>query len=145
MIRGRYSLDGRRRALVSAYVSIPSQNLLGEVIFLIDTGADTTVLAPRDALKLQLDVAPLAPGPASSGIGGIVETRTVEATILLNHLSYTIPLRILKPQYGVQAHYAQRIPSLLGRDILSRLALFMDNRTDRVLLLEPHEVDALPL
>jgi len=38
-----------------------------------------------------------------------------------------------------------RIPSLLGRDILSHFALFVEERTNRVLLLEAHEADALPL
>ena len=37
------------------------------------------------------------------------------------------------------------IPSLLGRDVLSHFALFLEERTGRVLLLEPHEADALPL
>lgn len=33
------------------------------------------------------------------------------------------------------------MPSVLGRDILSRFALFMEERTQRVLLLEPDEAD----
>ena len=37
------------------------------------------------------------------------------------------------------------IPSLLGRDVLSHFALFLEERTGRVLLLEPHEAAALPL
>ena len=37
------------------------------------------------------------------------------------------------------------IPSLLGRDILSNFALFIEERTDKVLLLEPAEADALGL
>lgn len=37
------------------------------------------------------------------------------------------------------------IPSLLGRDVLARFALFFEERTGRVLLLEPSEADALEL
>ena len=38
-----------------------------------------------------------------------------------------------------------RIPFLLGRDVLSHFALFLEERTNRVLLLEAYEADALPL
>ncbi|MBI4504935.1 MAG: hypothetical protein HY691_05315 [Chloroflexi bacterium] len=37
------------------------------------------------------------------------------------------------------------IPSLLGRDILAYFALFLEELTDRVLLLDPSEVDTLAL
>ena len=37
------------------------------------------------------------------------------------------------------------IPSLPGRDILSRFALYMEERTGRVLLLEPAEAESLTL
>ena len=37
------------------------------------------------------------------------------------------------------------IPSLLGRDILTHFALFLEERTSGVLLLEPAEADALNL
>ena len=37
------------------------------------------------------------------------------------------------------------LPSLLGLDILSHFALFVEDRTNRVLLLEPAEADALPI
>lgn len=33
------------------------------------------------------------------------------------------------------------MPSILGRDVLSRFALVMEERTNRVLLLEPEEAD----
>lgn len=37
------------------------------------------------------------------------------------------------------------IPSLLGRDVLANFALFMEERTGRVLLLTPKEADAIAL
>jgi hypothetical protein len=49
-------------------------------------------------------------------------------------------LTILEPQVPLLP-----IPSLLGRDILARFALVMEERTRRVLLLEPAEADALGL
>lgn len=68
-----------------------------------------------------------------------------QATITLGHLTYQLSLRILAPRGGEQQRALGRIPSLLGRDILSPFALFMEERSNRVLLLEPHEADALNL
>lgn len=64
MIRGSLGDEsGRRRPQVSAQVAIPAQSLAGEVTFLIDTGADSTLLAPADATRLGLDMARIASSP----------------------------------------------------------------------------------
>ena len=68
---------------------------------------------------------------------------SAQATITLNHLAYEFPLRVLAPAGRAQRQSLARIPSLLGRDILSNFALFLEQRTERVLLLEPHEAAAL--
>ena len=60
---------------------------------------------------------------------------------LLDTFSLPTLLTILDPPPGPMPS----IPSLLGRDILSHFALFLEERTNRVLLLEAHEADALPL
>ncbi len=53
-------------------------------------------------------------------------------------LPYSTPLTLtlLEPEPG----NISPLPSLLGRDILSHFALFMEERTGQLLLLEPHEV-----
>jgi hypothetical protein len=68
-----------------------------------------------------------------------------QATVTLHHLSYEISLRILAPTTLRQQAALARIPSLLGRDVLSHFALFYEERTGRVLLLEPQEADLLRL
>ncbi|MBA2447966.1 MAG: hypothetical protein H0V51_08075 [Chloroflexi bacterium] len=67
------------------------------------------------------------------------------ATLTLDARSFAVTLRILTPQTPRRQRTLRRIPSLLGRDILSRFVLFMEERSQRVLLLEPHEADALSL
>ena len=54
MIRGYYSAaGGRRRPYVKASFRFPSIRGQGlEVELLVDTGADRTILAPLDALRL---------------------------------------------------------------------------------------------
>jgi hypothetical protein len=146
MIRGRLQGGpGRLRPFITAHLSIASQGIGGDADFLIDTGADVTLLAPTDALRLGIDTEQLPAGPPSTGVGGIMPTVYANATITLGEQAYSIPLRILAPRVRAQRRALGRIPSLVGRDILSHFALFFEERTERVLLLEPPEADALPL
>jgi hypothetical protein len=145
MIRGVFRDERtRRRPFVAARLSIPSQALSGDVRFLVDTGADSTVLAPGDTLALGIDVGRLRPGPPSAGVGGTTRTVSAQAMLTLGHLAYDLTLRVLVPSRDQQRALG-RIPSLLGRDILSYFALFMEERTRRVMLLEPPEADSLQL
>jgi hypothetical protein len=58
--------------------------------------------------------------------------------------SYSTPLTltVLTPEPSLPP---LTVPSLLGRDILSRFALFVEERTGGVLLLTPDEADQLNL
>ncbi|MCI0438462.1 MAG: hypothetical protein L0177_04955 [Chloroflexi bacterium] len=51
-------------------------------------------------------------------------------------------VRVVEPPSDMEV---RELPPILGRDILSRFALFLEERTDRVFLLEPHEADVLNL
>ena len=146
MIRGYYSAaGGRRRPYVKASLRFPSIRGQGlEVELLVDTGADRTILAPLDALRLsrrfRVDLTTLPAGTRSTGIGGTTPTRVVEAVLTLETVALPLTLTILEPTAPLAP-----IPSLLGRDILAHFALFLEERTARVLLLEPAEADALDL
>jgi len=146
VIRGYFLARGvRRRPFVDAEISLPAfGNRSIDVPLLIDTGADRTILAPNDASQLMaqlgLRLADLPEGPPSTGVGGRMATRRIEATLVIGgFITAPLALTILEPPRGVSLP----IPSLLGRDILSLFALFLEERTDRVLLLEPHEADAI--
>jgi len=146
MIRGYFSTTGaRRRPFVDAVFQFSIPNLNIEVPLLVDTGADRTILSPHDARRLEREVGinltTLRRGTPSTGVGGQADTRTIEAVLTLATFSTPLTLTILEPLPGP----LPPIPSLLGRDILSHYALFMEERTDRVLLLEPQEADALHL
>jgi hypothetical protein len=139
MHRGYYvGSPGRRRALVAGTFIFPSLNTyrLG-VRLLIDTGADRTVLSLDDAQSLGAALDGFPAGTMLGGVGGRVATRLVDAVLLLGPSSL-FPLVLAIPRTD---RTGPSIPSILGRDILSRFALVMEERTDRVLLLAPDEAD----
>ena len=78
-------------------------------------------------------------------MGGTTATVYVQAVLTLGDRAYDLQLRILVPQTREQQQALRHVPSLLGRDVLSRFALFLEERRRLVLLLEPHEPDELNL
>ena len=114
------------------------------VSLLVDTGSDRTAIGPDDAIRLArqfgINLRTLPAGDSGTGVGGLVGTRTLDGVLTLSDFSTALTLTIIEPRLPLLP-----IPSLLGRDILSRFALILEERTQRVLLLEPAEADALGL
>ena len=93
------------------------------ITFLLDTGADTSFLMPGDAHALGIDLGGLAMAPESTtGIGGEARYYQTEALLTFSdreHLYlYEVDLEIAVP-----TEHNRGLPSLLGRDILSRWLL----------------------
>ena len=136
MIRGYFRfVGGRNRPFLDcdfAFSGVPNAGA-SNVRLLVDTGADSTFLAPRDAIRTGIDFSTLDRGPTSRGVGGETPTLLVESEILVQ--GYTIPLTLSIPE-------AQRpIPSVLGRDFIANFALFVEERTGRVLFLDETDVE----
>jgi predicted aspartyl protease len=102
---------------MEARISIPRLNLRGLVSFLVDTGADGTVLMPIDSRKLGVDFTSLRNPVTPEGIGGPANAFTELAVLSFSDrryiYSYLIPIHIMTP-----APHNLRFSSLLGRDIL---------------------------
>lgn len=147
MIRGNFQPIGDALApCVLGTVHIPSIGI-GDmnILFLIDTGADTSLIGDFDAFRMVrdfgVDLTDLPIGTPSEGIGGVVATRTAMSTLTVDDFTRNLRIDILEP--SSETHFS--VPSLLGRDVLSHFALFVEERTRKVLLLEPAEADALGL
>lgn len=143
MIRGYISpAGGRRRPFVDAMLHFPGIDRNLKVPFLLDTGAGRTILSTTDAERLRTEfgvvLASLPQGMPSMGVDGQMPTRTIETVLTLDAFSMPLVLPILEDSYA-----RFRIPSLLGRDILSQFALYLEERSDLVLLLEPAEADTV--
>ena len=149
MLTGYFPILGNRLnrpAYLSVLVDVPAAGVAGmQVEFLIDTGADRSIIGDFDAFRMiedyGADLTNLQVGQRTRGLGGISATLTAGATLKIGGFSKDMRLDILAPSSETYLG----VPSLLGRDVLSQFALFVEERTDRVLLLEPAEADALGL
>lgn len=112
-----------------------------EVSFLVDTGADRTLLSPSEGVRLRqqlgIDILSLPFGPPIGGVGGETQTRMIDATLDIGEQSISTTLSLVEPPPG----QFPTMPSLLGRDIIYQLALFMEHKTDRLLLLDESETE----
>lgn len=108
---------------IDAFVRTPAGVYTSRISFLVDTGAETSFLMPLDARALGVDYERLILSPDSTtGIGG--EARYYQEQALVTFFDsehiymYELALEIAEP-----TEHNLGIPSLLGRDILSRWLL----------------------
>lgn len=126
MLHGRFG-ESSGRPYVSARVFIPRLELAGNVSFIFDTGADSSVLMPADASTLGVDYDLLSNPFQSFGIGGSAPTYKERARLAFADdngrtlYGYDIQLLIHHPTAD-----AMRVPSLLGRNIIDRWRVIYD-------------------
>jgi len=134
-----------------ATLNIPRLHISSSLPFLVDTGADATILHLRDALQIigLRDLSMLKETQQLKGIGGSAEYSIVPAEIVFCHddnslEGFQFDLRVAKPakswwkprQRNIQA-LQLRLPSLLGRDILSEFCLVIDYHRRQLFLDHP--------
>ena len=128
MIRGYFSTIGtiRRPFLYCDFEPLGGSDVgtVG-IEFLVDTGADRTLLSPVDAENIGLDVSKLKVGRRSIGVGGEMSPRVLESRLTTQGYSTLLTLHIPEARLP--------IPSLLGRDFIANFGLFIEERTGRVL------------
>ena len=69
MLRGRFG-DTSGRPYMEGHVLLPRLGLSGNVSFIFDTGADTSLLMPLDAQRMGIDYGLLGNELSTLGIGG---------------------------------------------------------------------------
>ena len=129
MIRGYFSTDRTiRRPFVRCELEFPDHPDIrpARVELLVDTGADRTMLSPAMADRIGLNLDSLGTGRRSTGIGGSVSTRIVECQFTIQDYTTRMP-----------------VPAILGRDIMADFALFLEERTGRVLLLNQNDLEEM--
>ena len=136
MIRGRFS-EIRRRAtpILTCDIEFPDFPHIGTrtIDLLVDTGADRTTISRGMAESIGLDLTTLPNGGTSTGVGGVSAIRQVRVSLSVQDLSTEIWLRVWELR--------QPAPSVLGRDFIANFALFMEERTGRVLFLDETDIE----
>ncbi len=118
-LHGRFN-DGTGRPQLDGHLQILDLEIGGPISFLVDTGADYTLLMPKDAERLGLDYSLLDQETPVHGVGGTAMCYVERAVVMFNDdneglIAYLIQIRIMRPG---QSSYVAGLPSLLGRDIL---------------------------
>lgn len=148
-----YGMIEGGRPVISALVMFPGHLVSGKapppLEFLIDTGADLTLISALDAPKLDIeyrvsaqgrrvphfDGVPLEQGPQMGGIGGGIDTyrvrdvRVIFPTLLDDCIEWHH--ETLSALY-IPAVEATSVPNLLGRDILDRFNMYWNRSTGRI-------------
>ena len=124
MIRGRFGVAGR--PYVNGLLTLPRLSIVSEIRFLVDTGADTSLVAPSDAFGSGVDYS-LRTGYAHSfGAAGLAFSFTEQAVIAFTDServlhTYLVDLAIAEPNVDFI-----QMPSILGREILDRWRMVYD-------------------
>lgn len=131
MLRGRFG-DTSGRPYMEGHVLLPRLRWSGNVSFIFDTGADTSLLMPLDAQRMGINYALLENEVSTLGIGGASENFVESAYLAFVGdealYGYEIELHICKP-----ADELMTVPSLLGRDIIDRWRVTYDKSASELL------------
>ena len=118
MLRGRFGNTSGRPYLEGRFI-IPRLNIQSDISFLVDTGADSTVLLVDDARRIGIDYKKLKLSNRQSvGISGTTRHFKERAFVTFSEPGrflyvYEIDLAITRPNPKLK-----KVPSLLGRNVI---------------------------
>lgn len=120
MIFGYFAADGL--PYVQGRLIVPNLRFSGTVDFLIDTGSDTTILHPGDAIDLRFPFDMLANPVEVISVGGVQNYYSENGIIVFDgagtSLEMEVELFVAKPRPELE-----ELDSLLGRDILNQFGM----------------------
>ena len=121
MIAGYFENDGL--PYVECRLSLPRLGCLGRIPFLIDSGADTTILHPDAASELGCPFDALVNPDEFTGVGGALLYYTERAVLTFDNEDggvqrFETDIAVAKPHPVTNG-----LDSLLGRDILNQLEI----------------------
>src|SRR5437773_1016265 len=88
MLKGRFE-DGSDAPFIDGRILFPRLGRRGPVSFLVDTGADGTIILPTDGEKLGIDSGILINPTTSKGIGGTAVGFTERVVLSFSDGRYT--------------------------------------------------------
>lgn len=119
MLTGRFG-DTSGRPYIEGRLVLPRLGLQADISFLIDTGADTSLLHPTDGKVLGIDYSKLTGKDESIGVGGVCYNYLEEAMLLFTEPGKRLYVYTLDLAISPNSPDIMDLPSLLGRDILDQ-------------------------
>ncbi len=125
MLTGRFG-ETTGRPYLEGRVIVPRFGIDADVSFLVDTGADTSLLSSTDAFDMGIDYSLLTGETESVGTAGVATNFTEPASLVFidpgNYVYvYHVDLEIASPNPDLMY-----IPSLLGREVIDRWRMVYD-------------------
>ncbi len=119
---------------------LPRLSIQGDISFLVDTGADCSMVMPSDAKRLGVPYELLQGDRECGGIGGTAHSFVERAILVFTDpqvMLYAYDLEIdIMPDDGEM----EEVPSLLGRDVIDRWRVTYDPQGVG-LRAKPHSAD----
>ena len=133
MIAGSFNPDGQ--PMVRARLVAPRLGVDDRVNFLVDTGAESTCLHPTDGEHIRFPYDELVVSLDSEGVGGSYPYYREYAFVVFSESdnnrfrAFDIVLAVARPEIPTPSNprpVVNRLPSLLGRDVLNRMRMDYD-------------------
>ncbi len=138
MLQGRFG-NTSGAPYLEGHIFLPRLGLRGLISFLVDTGADGTVIMPADSKKLGVRFNTLRNPTTSEGIGGAANGYNELIGLTFSDSKY-IYSYLLNVEFSSPTRHNHRFPSLLGRDILDRWR-FVCERSKNIVTFNPKTWD----
>lgn len=126
MIQGRFG-NTTGRPYVNGRLLLPRLNLSANLSFLVDTGADVSVLMPADGITMGIDYQALANPKVVGGVGGNASGFQEPAVLAFYESNrsliqlYSVTILIFQVSQPLM-----KTPSIVGRDVLDRWRMNYD-------------------
>ena len=134
VIHGSFGAFGRPH--IVARVQLPRLSKEAQIAFVVDTGADQSLLSAGDSVtKLGIDYQSLRNPTTCHGVGGPLVTYPENARIIFG--PHDDAWRAFEIEIGIAEYNpdaAGEFPSLLGRDILDESRVVVDRKNGELYL-----------
>ena len=125
MLDGRFG-DTSGRPYVEGRVYFPRFDLEGDVSFLVDTGADASLLNPGDVVRIGVNIDLLEGSAESVGLGGAIQCFVEAVWVIFTTIDGTIHIYSSSMEIAPVQPDTLDLPSLLGQDILDHWKMVYD-------------------
>ena len=111
---------------------MPQFKIDARISFLVDTGADSSLIAPADAKTMGIDYTKLGTPIESIGIGGVALSYPVRGSLVFTDSRFMYLYHLDALDIAVPQPEIEQMPSLLGREVLGRWRIVCDSAKDEL-------------